>query len=472
MRFSCLRLLVCASLWGAVLCAQVPTVLNPTGETEERQQINQLIVEANHSPVDIIAGLEKYVRTHPQTALRPEIEQLLAKQAVEAKDNRRTILYGVPTLAKTPNDAQLLDRVTASLLNVGGRENAAKALEFALKFEDYIVHIPVPTGADAVRNQEDHDRALERALLYQARAFTIMDAADDARIKAELAYRAYPEAASAREWAEALEHAGRHEEAVKQMAAAFAIPDSRVTPEDRTADRRVLGEMYSKLHNGSEAGLGDVVLEAYDRTNAVLEKRHKELYALDPNYGINDPAKFVLDGLEGNRLPLASLKGKVLILDFWATWCGPCRAQHPLYEVVRKRFEDRGDVVFLSIDADDERNVVSPFLEAQGWSRAVYFETGLARLLQVANIPTTIILDKEGHLARRMNGFLPERFVDQLTQHIRDILAGPEAAQASPRQDAQAAAAAAPQASDEHAPAVQIPMPQAAQGQTVGGPIQ
>jgi thiol-disulfide isomerase/thioredoxin len=453
------------------LGAQVPTVLNPTGETEERQQINQLIVEANRSPVDVIAALEKYVRTHPQTALRPEIEQLLAKQAVEAKDNRRTILYGVPTLAKTPTDAQMLDRVTASLLSVGGRENAAKALEFARKFEDYIVHIPVPTGADAVRNQEDHDRALERSLLYQARAFAIMGALDDARIKAELAFTAYPEAASAREWAEALEHAGRHEEAVKQMAVTFAIPDSRVTQEDRTTDRRVLGDMYRKLHDGSEGGLGDVVLEAYDRTNALLEKRHKELYALDPNYGMSDPAKFVLDGLEGSRLPLASLKGKVLILDFWATWCGPCRAQHPLYEVVRKRFEDRNDVVFLSIDADDERNVVSPFLETQGWSRAVYFETGLVRLLQVANIPTTIILDKEGHLARRMNGFLPDRFVDQLTEHIRDILAGPESAQASPAQDAPPAATATRE-SDEHASPTQIPMPQAAQGQTVGGPIQ
>src|ERR1700684_1207181 len=130
-----LRVLAFAFLCG-ITYAQVPTVVNPTGEADERQQINQLIVEANHSPIDIIAGLEKYLRAHPRTALRPEIEQLLAKQAVEAKDSRRTILYGVPTLAKTPNDAPMLDRVTFSLLNVGGKENAEKALEFARKFED------------------------------------------------------------------------------------------------------------------------------------------------------------------------------------------------------------------------------------------------------------------------------------------------------------------------------------------------
>ncbi len=428
-------------------------------EAAERQQINQAIVEANHSPIDIIAALEKHLRTHPNSKLRGEIEQLLAKEAMEARDSARIARYGVPTLAKTPNDAQLLDRVSSSLLNVGGKENAQKALEFARRLEDYVVHVPVPTGATAVRNQEDHDRALERSLLYQARAFAILGANDDARIKAELAYIAFPEEPSAREWAEALERAGRHEDAIKQMAAAFAITDSHATAEDRALDRRELGEMYRKLHNGSDAGLGDIVLEAYDRTSEILDKRHKDVYALDPNYGITDPAKFVLDGLDGNRLPLASLKGKIVILDFWATWCAPCRVQHPLYEEVRKRFANRGDVVLLSVDADEDRSVVSGFLETIQWDRAVYFETGLARTLQVANIPTTIILDKEGRVARRMNGFLPDRFVDQLTEHINDILAGP---------DGQAAEAEA--AKTAPAPTRPAPVPvQLLPGQSLGG---
>ena len=428
-------------------------------EAAERQQINQAIVEANHSPIDIIAALEKHLRTHPNSKLRGEIEQLLAKEAMEARDSARIARYGVPTLAKTPNDAQLLDRVSSSLLNVGGKENAQKALEFARRLEDYVVHVPVPTGATAVRNQEDHDRALERSLLYQARAFAILGANDDARIKAELAYIAFPEEPSAREWAEALERAGRHEDAIKQMAAAFAITDSHATAEDRALDRRELGEMYRKLHNGSDAGLGDIVLEAYDRTSEILDKRHKDVYALDPNYGITDPAKFVLDGLDGNRLPLASLKGKIVILDFWATWCAPCRVQHPFYEEVRKRFANRGDVVLLSVDADEDRSVVSGFLETIQWDRAVYFETGLARTLQVANIPTTIILDKEGRVARRMNGFLPDRFVDQLTEHINDILAGP---------DGQAAEAEA--AKTAPAPTRPAPVPvQLLPGQSLGG---
>ena len=89
----------------------------------------------------------------------------------------------------------------------------------------------------------------------------------------------------------------------------------------------------------------------------------------------------------------------------------------------------------------------------------MYFETGLARTLQVANIPTTIILDKEGRVARRMNGFLPDRFVDQLTEHINDILAGP---------DGQAAEAEA--AKTAPAPTRPAPVPvQLLPGQSLGG---
>mgnify|MGYP003352023547 FL=1 len=165
--------------------------------------------------------------------------------------------------------------------------------------------------------------------------------------------------------------------------------------------------------------------KAYDRTVANIEKRRKDLLPLDPNNGIAEPGQFVLEGLEGDKLPLSSLRGKVLVMDFWATWCIPCRTQHPLYEQVQKHFENRKDVVFLSINADETRDPVAGFLEAFKWSRAVYFDSGLARLLQVVNIPTTIILDKDGRLASRMNGFLPERFVDQLSTRIDSILTGP-----------------------------------------------
>jgi thiol-disulfide isomerase/thioredoxin len=183
-----------------------------------------------------------------------------------------------------------------------------------------------------------------------------------------------------------------------------------------------LGELYRKLH-GSEKGMGDLILAAYDRTAALVAERAARLRAVEPNAGETDAMRFTLTGLDGKKLTLASLKGSVVVLDFWATWCGPCRIQHPLYEEVKQRFKDRGDVVFLAIDADEDRSLVAPFLDQIQWTRAsVYFEDGLQRLLQVTSIPTTVLFDKQGHLMSRMTGFLPDKFVDQLSERIQSAL--------------------------------------------------
>ena len=112
-----------------------------------------------------------------------------------------------------------------------------------------------------------------------------------------------------------------------------------------------------------------------------------------------------------------------VLVDFWATWCRPCRAQHPLYDLVKKRFGDTTDVVFLSIDADDDRAAVEPFLAEVNWTAPVYFEDGLSRALKVTSIPTTVVIDRTGKIFSRMNGFIPERFVEMLTGRIRDALA-------------------------------------------------
>src|SRR5258707_10348018 len=110
-------------------------------------------------------------------------------------------------------------------------------------------------------------------------------------------------------------------------------------------------------------------------------------------------------------------------MDFWATRCSTCRVQHPLYEKVKARFKDRDDVVFLAVDADDDHEAVEPFLDQVKWSKTVYFEDGLSTLLKVSSLPTTLIFNKRGELVNRMSGFLPERFVDMLTERIQEALA-------------------------------------------------
>jgi thiol-disulfide isomerase/thioredoxin len=190
----------------------------------------------------------------------------------------------------------------------------------------------------------------------------------------------------------------------------------------RAKDRAKMRELFVKAH-GSEKGLGDVILEAYDRGVRRAADREARLRSIDPNARVTDPLDFTLSALEGESLRLASLRGKVIIMDFWATWCGPCRTQKPLYDEVKRRFAGRNDVVFLAVNADEDRSRVAPFVEAEQWGRN--FEDGLAAALRISSIPTTVVFGKDGQVFARFNGFVPDRFVEMLSERIEAALQQP-----------------------------------------------
>jgi thiol-disulfide isomerase/thioredoxin len=164
------------------------------------------------------------------------------------------------------------------------------------------------------------------------------------------------------------------------------------------------------------------VLPAWDRTRPLVEARRLRLRNFDPNNAAMSPLEFTLTRLEGGQFAMSSLKGKVVVLDFWATWCGPCRVQHPLYEQVRQRFKDNPDVIFLDVDTDEDRSLVKPFLERQKWSQEVVYDDGLGGFFRLSSIPTTVVLNRRGEVQSRMPGFVPERFVDMLTERIGSAL--------------------------------------------------
>ena len=140
----------------------------------EEQELVRAVTDANNSAVDTIRALENFLKKHPQTDRRKEIERALAKASIDSKDDRRIVLYGVPVLADSPQDIPTLDQVTAALLALGGRENAENALKYAKSFEVLITEAPPPEGMDAARKQDERDKAMGRTLLYESRAESIL----------------------------------------------------------------------------------------------------------------------------------------------------------------------------------------------------------------------------------------------------------------------------------------------------------
>jgi thiol-disulfide isomerase/thioredoxin len=401
---------------------QPGTAQQPRPSEAEQEEMMHAVSEGSNSTQDLVRVFEAFLQKHPDTMYRPDIELNLERASIENKDDARVVLYGERVLEHSPDDVVTLDKVALSLVALGGKENAEKALKYARAFQDLIEGMQPPAGADAPQIQEERDRAEARTLMTQARARVILGDKEESQRLAERAYSLYPGEETARASAESLLRLGRDSDAIARLAEAFAIPDSRASASDRLSDRLRLGEMWAKAH-GSEQGLGDELLAAYDRTYSMVELRHKKLLALDPNGAAGSAAEFTISGLDGKKLQMSSLLGKVVVLDFWATWCEPCRGQHPIYEEVKKRYANRQDVVFLPLTTDEDRSVVQPFLEAQMWDQHVYFDDGLTRVLGVSQIPTTILLNKQGQVSSRMNGFVPDKFEDQLIERIDAALA-------------------------------------------------
>jgi thiol-disulfide isomerase/thioredoxin len=414
-----------------------PCLMAQNLSQEEQINLQKALSEAGNSPSEFALAIQNHLKQYPNSPKRADLERALVKTAIDLNDDKLLLEFGESVLSREPNNLQVLEHVITALLHQGDKPNAQRALDHARHFTDLIDaayendKFQPGSGPSEMKRKEDFDRGRARAQLLEARAQGLLGHTDDAIHLAQSSYSVFPSVEAAREAARWLSAAGKDREAIQALAEAFTIAGLRSADPDGASDRARMSELYRKLH-GSEAGLGDLVLKTYDATSNELAARRAELRKLDPNAQLTEPMQFTISGLEGDKLSLSSLLGKVVVMDFWATWCAPCREQHPLYETVKAKFKDADDVVFIAIDTDEDHNLVKPFLERAKWSQKVYFEDGLQRLLQVSSIPTTVILGKKGEVFTRMVGYLPDRFVDMLTDRVNDALGKPHAEPAKP----------------------------------------
>lgn len=122
------------------------------------------------------------------------------------------------------------------------------------------------------------------------------------------------------------------------------------------------------------------------------------------------PYEFNLKTIEGKIIRMDSLKGKVVFLNLWATWCGPCRAEMPAIQKLYASLPyENMAFVMLSIDKKGEETKIEKYLEKQGFTFPVYRptfagENSIPDLLKVPSIPTTFVIDKEGYVVYKNVG--------------------------------------------------------------------
>lgn len=118
-----------------------------------------------------------------------------------------------------------------------------------------------------------------------------------------------------------------------------------------------------------------------------------------PDFELNDP--------QGKTNRLSDHKGKVVLIDFWATWCAPCRRELPLIQRIYDRYKDEGLVV-LAISVDRQRGIVSSYMWENGYTFPVLLADSQVRLTyKVRGIPALYLIDRQGSVRFYQRGFKP-----------------------------------------------------------------
>jgi len=114
---------------------------------------------------------------------------------------------------------------------------------------------------------------------------------------------------------------------------------------------------------------------------------------------------FTLEDLSGNPFSLSMMRGRAVLLDFWASWCGPCRAEMPVLERLHRQFAARGLLV-VGVNVEEPRETAARFIEQRGYTFTMLLDRRLeASMLYDARVlPTLVLVDAEGNVKAYCHG--------------------------------------------------------------------
>ncbi|NOX20392.1 MAG: TlpA family protein disulfide reductase [Nitrospirae bacterium] len=133
---------------------------------------------------------------------------------------------------------------------------------------------------------------------------------------------------------------------------------------------------------------------------------------------------FSVEDINGNTIDINNYKGKVVLLEFWATWCPPCRRSIPEMETLYEKFADR-DFVLIAVSIDEGSNAleaVKNFVDEFNMTYPVVIDTGeISKKYQITSIPTIFLIDKSQKIVKRYMGYTPG-LGEELSRQIEALL--------------------------------------------------
>ncbi len=131
---------------------------------------------------------------------------------------------------------------------------------------------------------------------------------------------------------------------------------------------------------------------------------------------------FQLKDINGNTMALSAFKGKVVMVEFWATWCPPCKELAPLLTELYNKYKDRGFVMLSIVSSDEGETTVKNFINKYKITYPVLLDnSGAARKYNVSGIPVSFIINKDGKIVNKHLGNTSD-IIQELTPEIEKLL--------------------------------------------------
>ncbi len=376
---------------------------------------------AGNDRAALVRNLEAFLSNHADSPQRSQIYRALVEASLQLRDNARATDYAERIVALNPDDISITILAIQLLEQNGDEAGLRRATNYATRVLDFVERSSVKTKSPKISQEEwsaEQKRDRLSVLVLRGRLELKLKDMAAAQKDFEASYAILPTVAAAEQLGEIAELGKNLSVAIQQYARAFALADASSGSPSRREIRQKLGNVW-RLAHGSDAGLGDFSLLAFDDVSIASSAAKPS-----KNAGARDPSEFTLrKAPEGTPFPLKDIKGKVVAVNFWATWCGPCHVLEPLIARVAAEFQDRPEVLFLSANCDEDETLVAPYLREDRPRTTVVFADGLDRLFSVNAFPTVIVMDREGKISYRSDGFDPDTFEKDLAAAVHRALA-------------------------------------------------
>ena len=314
------------------------------------------------SPEERIAHLKEFLGQQPNTAVRRQIYEEIFKLAVRSGEATEVRKYGRLLHLMDPYDSALLSQMAVVLADK--RTHLTEALSLARKAERLTATFqrarrPPNTSQRWIdflfpEQKQRSQYKLNRALALDALGWTLTQ---------------MRQAQQAEPWLRQAIEIERSENPLWHLAKALQM-----------------------LGRNDEAAVID------SEANTFLANKIKTGFTNEP---VGD---LQLESIEGRHFKLADLKGKVVLIDFWATWCVPCVEAMPALKKLYEKYKEKG-LEILAVSIDEDAREVRPFATENKLNFFVAHSPTLRERFKAETIPTTLLIDKHGNLRYRKVGF-------------------------------------------------------------------